>query len=215
MSITALKIVAMITMLIDHIGAFLVNSAKYPELYSCMRTVGRISFPIFCFMLVQGFIHTRNIYKYLVRILIFAFISEIPFDLASTLNVYSPEHQNVFFTLFLGLLAVSIIDRYNTNIFAQIMTVIVTGLIAVYLCTDYIVFGVFQIVIFYFLRNNRLLRIITIALLNLYMGQIAGAFSLVFIEQYNGKHGMNIKYFAYAFYPLHLIAIWLLRVYCF
>lgn len=115
-SSSALKYVALITMLIDHFGAsFLklymrVNNAydQYLNFYNIVRYIGRISFPIFIFLLVEGLYHTKNIGKYLFRLLLFCFISEIPFDLAFFYKPFDWEHQNVFFTLLIGLSAIAI-----------------------------------------------------------------------------------------------------------
>lgn len=214
-SVSILKIIAIVTMLIDHIGAFIINYEKYTLLYEVMRTVGRIAFPIFCFMLVQGFRHTRSVKKYMIRLFIFAIISEVPFDLAaSSVNESMWMHQNVFFTLFIGLTALYIIEKYKQNAFAQIIVIISACTLATFLYTDYMFFGVLQIIFFYYFEKLRLCRIISIIFLNFYMGQPAGAVALVFTELYNGKRGINVKYLAYAFYPVHLLVIWLMRTYC-
>lgn len=118
---STIKIIALISMLLDHIGATIVGpmmeklvfkggfQAMTPEeisLYSrlltlneVLRSVGRIAFLLFCFLLVEGFTHTRDKGKYLLRLALFAIISEIPFDLAVSGNVLEYSHQNVFFTL--------------------------------------------------------------------------------------------------------------------
>lgn len=134
---STLKIIAIITMFIDHIGAVVLEGklsdlgmaqamqtqeglqefmAQYGVLYlmdMIMRLIGRMGFPIFCFLLIEGFIHTRSRLKYGRNLLLFALISEVPFDLAITRGmgdvpkiggVLYPYYQNVFFTLFIGLL---------------------------------------------------------------------------------------------------------------
>lgn len=127
---STLKIIAIITMLLDHIGASLVQpilastasaagvtdwsmpslAAAYPGAaipYYALRYIGRISFPIFCFLLVEGFLHTKNLHKYCLRLAIFALVSEIPFDLAFHQTPFYQASQNVFFTLLIGLLVIA------------------------------------------------------------------------------------------------------------
>ena len=115
----ALKWIAIITMFIDHSakGVLYLGFLKprFPvakgsdlytlyQLYKVLRGVGRIAFPIFCFFLIQGFLYTRSREKYMLRMLVFALVSEIPFDLALYGRIVYPTHQNVYFTLLLGLL---------------------------------------------------------------------------------------------------------------
>ena len=131
-----LKLIALITMLIDHVAAVIIwriYTASYGitanmqlsdnlsdkiivwvaehqdfvyMIYEIMRYIGRMAFPIYCFLLVEGFLHTRSVGKYAGRLALFALISEIPFDLAIAGEWWSIEYSNVFFTLTLGLLAV-------------------------------------------------------------------------------------------------------------
>lgn len=94
---STLKIIAMLSMLIDHIAAVLVDSRAYPELYGAMREIGRLAFPVFCFLIVEGYFNTKNVKKYVGRLLIFGVISEIPFDLAIFGRPGTEfAHQNVF-----------------------------------------------------------------------------------------------------------------------
>ena len=97
-----LKMIAITTMLIDHVGAVLL-----PQ-YPILRIIGRIAFPIFCFLLVEGFMHTHDVIRYMTRIGLFALISEIPFDLLFYGRILDGTHQNVFFTLFIGLVMLTI-----------------------------------------------------------------------------------------------------------
>ena len=130
---STLKMIAIVTMLIDHIGAvvlarllivqgvnsidtssqnavmqWLTQNATLYYTYTAMRMIGRIAFPIFCFLLVEGFLHTHDVKKYALRLGAFALISEIPFDLTFSGKVLDFQYQNVFFTLFIGLLTMMV-----------------------------------------------------------------------------------------------------------
>ena len=111
---TALKRIACLSMLLDHIGASLLENGLFKQgsfwpgdvqLDGVLRLAGRLAFPIYCFLLVEGFLHTHDFKKYALRMLGFALISEWPFDWAFFSGVYW-GHQNVYFTLLLGLLAI-------------------------------------------------------------------------------------------------------------
>ena len=208
---STLKIIAMLSMLIDHIAAVLVDSRAYPELYGAMREIGRLAFPVFCFLIVEGYFNTKNVKKYVGRLLIFGVISEIPFDLAIFGRPGTEfAHQNVFFTLLTGLLVIWFIDTHKENKVLQGLVIFAGCLGATIIKTDYSFFGVAQIVIFYYYRYIRLYRIIGISLINFLMGQIAGACSLFFTENYNGKRGINLKYVFYCFYPVHLLILYVI-----
>ena len=114
---STLKLIAIITMFIDHIGAVIVERMLYvtgntgsftyeqmQNLDTILRSIGRIGFPLFCFLLVEGFLHTRNLGKYALRLLVFAVVSELPFNLAFAGQLFFAGYQNVFFTLLIGLI---------------------------------------------------------------------------------------------------------------
>ncbi len=201
-----LKWIAIITMLIDHIGATL-----YPQ-YTCLRIIGRMSFPIFCFLLVEGAVHTGNIRKYEIRLLVFALISEIPFDYAF-FGKLTLEHQNVFFTLFIGLVMIDVIQSGKAGNF-PFGTFIVAIMVAELLETDYGAGGIMIIACFYFLREQKLLKQVVFAGLNLlYFGvgvQAYAALATIPMLLYNGKQGPKMKYFFYLFYPVHLLILYLI-----
>lgn len=238
---SALKWIAIVTMLIDHIGAILVNESLgkkmvdlynitdpdkinkiyelIPEIYMAMRMIGRLAFPIFCFLLVQGFIHTRNVKTYAIRLGIFALISEIPFDLALHNTPFYWKYSNVFFTLLCGLLVMIGLEAVDKKIqiqkvqklFVKIAVVGIGMLVATILHTDYSWIGVLCITLLYITRNNKRDQII--------MGcagfsfEIAALLAFIPIGFYNGKRGMNMKYFFYAFYPVHLFILYLITLY--
>lgn len=217
-----LKLIAMLTMLIDHATELLVRNGSI--LYLIGRSIGRLAFPIFCFLLVEGLLHTKNVKKYLIRLGIFALISEIPFDLAfgkgkTFADIFNLRSQNVFFTLFIGLLVIFLIqiiqNKYNDN---KVMAVILISIIVLigcqmanYLRTDYSYMGVLMIVCFYLFKNNKLPLFLSIFLLNLSMGplQVLATISFLFIFLYNGERGPKInKYVFYAFYPVHILVLY-------
>ena len=117
---STLKLIAIITMFIDHLGATVLRaimrlpavtsdpalSSLWADIYNASRDIGRIAFPIFCFLIVEGFCHTRNVWKYAGRLFLFALISEIPFDIALKGSWYYSGKQNVYFTLLIGLLVI-------------------------------------------------------------------------------------------------------------
>ena len=120
---TALKRIACLSMLIDHIGAALLENGLFRQnavwqggvrLDFVMRMAGRLAFPIYCFLLVEGFVHTHDFRKYALRMLGFALLSEFPFDWAFFSGVWW-GHQNVYFTLLLGLLAMKALDTFRTG----------------------------------------------------------------------------------------------------
>lgn len=204
-----LKWIAIITMVIDHVGYVL-----FPEQIA-FRIVGRIAFPIFCFLLVEGFVHTKNVQKYMVRLLIFAFISEIPFDLAFSGKWFYFGYQNVFWTLFLGMLMLFLISKAGNE-------KIWTFIIAAGICTaaflmqcDYSAGGIAIIFILYYFKDRPLIKYIVLALILIFgFGGIeaAGLIAIIPMLLYNGRRGPSMKYFFYLFYPCHLAVLVLISI---
>lgn len=222
---STLKIVALVTMLIDHIGAtILERMGSTGVLYIIMRLIGRLGFPLFIFLLVEGFEHTRNRWKYLLRLAIFAIASEIPFDIAFNLEASQVlngkliefSYQNVFFTLAIGLLTLIFISKVEESsketTAKRIGTVliVIAGMAAAWvLHTDYSAFGVLAIVVMYIFRKDKIkateYTCITLVISNVL--EITAFLIMPLISAYNGKRGLNLKYIFYIFYPLHLLVL--------
>lgn len=215
---TNLKIIACVTMLIDHIGAVLLPDLLF------LRLIGRVAFPIFAFLIAQGYIHTHNSKKYLIRLFIFALISEIPSNLAfKGQPICLGSTLNIFFTLFLGLLAIYIYDHYKK---LSIIPLIIIAVVAHYFKVDYGIYGIAMIFSFYFFRDDLYKQMFGLCLVSLgYEGyiyirenyinyvQMYSLASLIILYFYNGKKGYNLKYLFYFFYPVHLIILTLIRDY--
>ncbi len=236
-----LKIIAIATMLIDHIGAALVETMLYRggagipghwyEIDTVLRAIGRTAFPIFVFLLVEGFFHTRSRGRYFGRLALFSLLSEIPFDLAFHGELFYRDSQNVFWTLSIGFLVIwgmcaieeRIGDGAGPKMLRGIMActlqipLVLTGCLAAgALRTDYEMCGVLLIVLFYFGRYAGISRVLVCIggyLLFLWEPWCFGGFLLILF--YNGarkKRGRGFQYFFYLFYPVHLLILGLLRV---
>ena len=221
-----LHIIAMAAMLIDHMYHTLFSDKIW------MNAVGRITFPIFAFMIVEGYHHTRNIKKYMLRLLIFAIISEIPFDLMIDESLFYPFYQNVMWTFLISLCAIALIEKiknkYQDN---RIILFFLTGLIVIFsyllgmiMFVDYFGYGVLTVLTFYFLREKKLwkmiIEIIILAYINIillgrysiplaYIGEFVlpvqslALFSLPIIWIYNGKKGYHNNFIKYIFYAFY------------
>lgn len=225
MSSFTLKIIAIATMLIDHIG-FLGESilgVNHPAaiVFRIMRCVGRISMPLFIFMIAEGCTHTRDIKKYMRSLFIFAIISEIPFDIFvnsahqitqnSPPKLYTFGMQNVFFTLLIGVIAVFLYQKILTTKLKWLafLPVIPLMLLAEVMNTDYGWIGVLGIFIVYIMPNKylkllALTAVITASILGKPIEMAVGFVSVLLVLLYNGKRGYNIKWFFYWFYPIHI-----------
>jgi hypothetical protein len=202
-------------MVIDHIGLFF-----FPENF-LFRTIGRIAFPLFAWLIANGAYHTKNINKYLYRLLAFAFISQIPFMMTNRLIDPSSVALNIFFTLSIGLVAILFIKKTPMKIHWVLISAVCAAL-ATALGTDYGGFGVLSIVAFYiYFKNMKAMLIsqiwiyVLMSLYFLYQGnalglvEIFGLLALLAIAFYNDKEGPKMQYLFYLFYPVHYALIYL------
>ncbi len=200
---SALKWIAILVMLVDHISASgLVDSWN-------MRLIGRTAFPLFCFLLAEGAAHTRDIRKYIGRMAVFAVVSEIPFDLALYGQFFYWGSQNVYWTLLLGLCVIYLFQRYPAEGWKGCLGLALLAGLAEVCGTDYGATGVVVITLMYLLRENPWLRAVScFGILLLSAESEVWCFpAFLLIALYNGERGRQFKYFFYAFYPLHLV-VW-------
>ena len=221
-----MKAIAVITMFIDHFAMIVlphVQSAMEPlffvgqkaySLYTILRLIGRIAFPLYGFLLAEGYTHTRSKKNYGSSLLIFAVVSEIPWNLAHS-GSFLFSKQNVFFTLFLGFLGIHVISTFveekkeyvKAGLFLMLLFAV-----SYLLRADYGYVGFAAILFIYVMRRHKLFR--TVIGPALYADPIAVLFGFIFMDLYNGKRGFIkgkvLKYAFYAFYPVHLLALYLI-----
>lgn len=145
---SALKVIAVLSMVIDHWAYFFIDPAS--PLYSVMRCFGRIAFPVFAFLIAEGAAFTRSRWRYVGLLLLFGLISELPWIL---LNGNDGTH-NVMFTLAFGVMAISVFDRLCEHGPLCFFSVLVFAFVAWVLQSDYDWRGVLMIVLFYMLRTR-------------------------------------------------------------
>ena len=234
-----LKLIAIIAMTIDHAGLMFgldyIDGLYYygdlmsSETYELMRNIGRIAFPIFCYMIVEGFFYTKSVTKYILRLGVFALISQIPFNLLVYRTPWEKNcNLNVYFTLLLGLITIAAIDEciaqckesdYKDKwlIGAAAIIALVIMSLADNFHTDYGSYGVLLILVFYIFRNKPIFLCVVMYLVtywytenNFSESQLYAVYSLVFILLHNRKKGPSMKYLFYTYYPLHLTLFFLL-----
>ena len=213
-----LKIIALITMTFDHI------SYPFFHHYTILNVIGKISFPIFAFGIAEGYHYTKNLKKYFLRLFLFAIISQIPFSLF--LSTFSRDYLtlNIFFTLLLGLVSITLFDRCK-NKFIGWFSVILLAIIAQITKCDYGWYGISIIFLFYYFRKNALFMNISFICLTLlkyilaylstgnlfYLSfSISSCLPLILFHYYNGKQGKKLKYVLYIYYPIHLLLLYLI-----
>lgn len=199
-----LKCIAIVSMALDHTGAVLYPSQIW------LRCLGRIAFPIFCFLIVEGFFHTHDVRRYMGRLGVFALISEIPYDLAFRGVPLEYDHQNVFFTLLIGIGMMVLLER-NREWPVKAVILLLAMWLAVLIRSDYNFRGVLLIFVFYIFHESRWLAVTAGGLWNfLYQGVIQkyGVLSVLPLALYNGERGRKMKYFFYIFYPAHLLLLY-------
>ena len=204
-----LKLLAMVTMLIDHMGATLFPYALW------MRCVGRLAFPIFCFLIAEGCAHTRDKKRYAARLLGFAVLSEPAFDLMHGVW-FTMDYQNVLWTLLLGALVCWVVDWAQTGA-ALWQRLPAEAAIAGW--------GVLLVLLFYMTRRTKGKLIIQLLGLGVFCwlcspwrGQLLAMLAMLPIALYNGERGFSgkaLQYGFYAFYPVHILILSVLAQYVF
>jgi hypothetical protein len=228
----ALHLLAMALMLCDHLWATVLPQQGW------LTCVGRIAFPIFAFMAVEGYFHTRNFKKYLLRLLAFAVVSEIPFDLMYEGTLLNPFHQNVLWTFLLGLLGIRLIEtvRSKGRLWATVLTAAAVAALGYLLGTvtmaDYYGPGVLTVLAFYFFHGRKwwcyagqaaALCWINLGLLGgrVYPVELLGRLvelpqqglamlALVPIWLYRGRQGYHSRAFQYACYAFYPVHLLIL-----
>lgn len=210
---SVLKWIAVLTMVIDHVGAIL-----FPD-QIWMRVIGRVAFPIYAYCLAEGFRYTSDYRRYLGRLALFAILSEIPFDLAFYGVPFSFAHQNVFFTLTLGLILLWVLERFREQLLLCAGAFVVLCFLAQALHMDYGAGGLLMVFAFYLARQGTSPWIGwgIFVFINLfgYAGgvQWAAILALLPIGLYSGKAGKKKQRFFYWIYPLHLLLLWIIEKY--
>ena len=229
LSCNVLKLVACIFMLIDHIGYGLIHNyliahamdiqpdvyKDLNKLYEICRGIGRLAFPIFCFFLVEGFLRTHNVKKYAARLLVFAFISEIPFDLGLYGVTFNWEHQNILITFFIALLMLISIRYLESNTLGLsrpvmyltlLCAVVAFADIAYLLKTDYSWKCMLLVAVLYFFREAGTARLLCGAVSTCWEKYAPISFLLLYF--YDPEIRPKYKYAFYVFYPLNFLVIY-------
>ena len=203
MSTSALKLFGFAAMTLDHIGAVF-----FPQI-PLLRILGRTAMPVFCFCIAQGFRHTSDVQRYGLRLLFFALLSEIPFDLAFYGRLFFPLYQNVFFTLFCGLFCLYWADCFPQFGWAGILLSCIAAQFL--LCSDYGAYGVLLIVLFYYYESVTWDTAVFMALLTLgFFGfslQLFALLALPVLYYYNREKGAALHRYFYLYYPVHLLIL--------
>ena len=251
-----IKIIAMVLMVIDHIGLAIfepiyLTSTDYNTVvtFYYLRLIftafGRVAFPLFAYQLMRGFFYTRNRMKHVLTLLVFALITEVPFDLFNANEIINFTYQNVLFTLLLGTIMMCALDMVNaSDLFndkddkkgrilgysVQAFIIVIFSCAAVIIKCDYTAKGIILIAILYYARNEKS-KLITLAPV-LFIADIffvtllltrsldatinyceieiyaVVAFFIMYLDNGERKGGKALKWMGYAFYPLHMLALY-------
>ena len=209
---SALKLVAMAAMVIDHVALiFFCNNPEHSTTYELMRTIGRISYPVFAFLVVEGYLHTHDFGRYAKRLLYFAIVSEIPWQLIN----HDGSH-NVLFTLLVGLFVLYMIEHWHTTNINISLFAIIIGVLLIYIHTDYDWRGLLLILIFYLFKKDPLFQTVFGILVMSFYGFTGALLAFMVINAYNGHRGFIQgdlgKHLVYLFYPCHLLLLWTVGV---
>jgi len=231
-SAAGLHVLGMLLMLCDHVWATVLPAAEW------LTCIGRVAFPIFAFMIVEGYFHTRNLRRYLLRMLVFALVSEIPFDLMYSDSVFYPYHQNVLWTFLISLVLITLMEKMRERLRPALAVigccgVVLLGFVAGYLTmVDYYGVGVLTVVVFYFFRKRSwqsflgqlvCLYVLNVKILGGYYYELSlFGYSFALVQQglallalvpiwlYRGRQGTHSKTFQYVCYGFYPVHMVLL-----
>ena len=220
LNMNQLKTIAMVFMLIDHFAYVMIErglglGGNLYMIDRVLRGMGRIAFPIFCFTIVEGFQKTSDVRAYLKRLVMFALISEIPFDLAFRGSIFNMTFQNVFWTLAFGLAAMMIYSDPFIASWQRMLGLLACFFIPKVFHTDYSIYGVLTIFLMYIFRKEPIKMCMAgyIVLLLQSTSEVWAIFGFFLILLYNGQRGSGNKKFYYWFYPVHLLLLVLAKPY--
>jgi hypothetical protein len=227
----ALKIIAIVTMTIDHIGFFLLNSDT--TLYLATRIIGRIAFPLFAFMIVEGFFHTRDLKSYVKRLLVLGLAVEFilvmfyaVYDINLIIIPYTPGHLvqfNIMWTLLVGLFGVYIINQKNKDLYGFLPLLL---LVSYFLPFGFYGFGL--MLIWGWIRHKKISYLFILILSLVYMIfpligepsiptssyiQLFSLLALPFVYFYNSKSSIKYRFLFYWYYPAHAVILLLIKIY--
>lgn len=216
LSTAALKSIAAVTMTIDHIGLLFTHGT----LYFFLRCIGRLAFPLYAFLIAQGAVYTHSRLRYAVRLFLCGLVSEPVFDRVFYGSWWQPAHQNVLWTLLLGLLSLYVADgligalkcgNFGCHTAVYLLSAAVFACAAQMLGSDYGWYGVAIVVLFYMLRAYPAVGCAAMSVLSLARGglQAMAVCAALPVLLYNGKKGRAGRWF-YFYYPGHLAILGLL-----
>lgn len=210
---SALKVIAVVSMTIDHVAYYILDQQLGMDdtwLYETMRCIGRLAFPIFAFLIVEGYHHTRHIGRYMLALLMTAIISEIPWQMLG-----NEGSHNVVFTLLLGLVTIFLVDHIHDALWLMLLETVLFAIIATMLNTDYTWHGIGLIMMFYLFREHRAVAFIFGFPFLIDYGIVGSAIGMAIPLMYSGRRGFVkgqwMKYLFYIYYPLHLMVIWFME----
>ena len=232
---STLKLIAIVAMAMDHTAWGLIDPQLtacglpgYPQLVPLtslqelsalyvlsylLHAIGRITFPLMLFFLTEGITHTRNFRRYAVGLLVFAFLSEIPFDLTFSVVPCDFSQQNVFFTLFFALLAMYAIRKHCDRPILAALIAVLCAVACGLLRSDYSYRGVIIACTIELLHENKTqaygLGCLVATVLN--PGELTALLALPAVHAYNGTREWKLKYVFYLFYPTHLLLLYGIR----
>lgn len=217
-----LKYIAFASMFIDHfnkaiITPFLTGTGPMVFITTIFDILGRIAFPIFAFMVVEGFFKTKSRWSYLRNLLIFAVISEIPYDMFQSAEFVNTWSQNILWGLALGLFTIMVIDKLKHYIkkrplwvFVSLLIVALSSLGSMLISSDYEYYAIIIMYLYYLFYDKRLLASGLGYLV--IIKEIYAILGFATVLLYNGEKGKQNKIFNYLFYPVHLLIFGIIRM---